>query len=426
MLSVHENEVVTRVGAGAPMGELMRRYWQPVLMARELPEPDCPPVRVRLLGEELVAFRGTKGRVGLLDEWCAHRRTSLWLGRNEEDGLRCVFHGWKYDVTGQCVDMPNVLPEYDFKDKIRARGYPTQELGGVIWAYMGAKDKQPPLPSFEWTRQPETHLHVSKGLQESNWLQALEGGLDSVHTSFLHRRFAGDRAGLGGLRAQATAAKLDVRMAPYGYTYASARPLGDGQEEFVRTYHYVMPYHQIRAIQEYTDDAKVKKFKIAGHMWVPVDDDHCMVWNWYYSLDLPLDDEERDESFWGNGPRFFDYENGFRSHLNKTNNWGIDREVQRSETFSGIEGGNQQDRAVQESMRPIVDRNREHLSHTDMAVVAARKLLLEAVKTVADGGTPPGADESYYDIRAIERVLPAGADWVDQLKDLMYPKGPPA
>ena len=424
-VSEEDNKAITRVRAGTPMGELMRRYWQPVLLSWELPQPDCPPVGVRVLAEDLVAFRDTSGRVGLLGEWCPHRRASLWLGRNEEHGLRCVFHGWKYDVTGQCVDMPNVLPEYDFKDEIRARAYPTQEMGGVIWAYMGPKEKQPPLPSFEWTRQPATHLHVSKGLQECNWLQALEGGIDSIHTSFLHRRFAGDRAGLGGLRAQAIAAKLDVRTTPYGYTYASARPLGEGQEEFVRTYHYVMPHHQIRAIQEYTDDAKVKKFKMAGHVWVPVDDENVMVWNWYYSLDAPLDDEERDESFWGNGPHFVDAKNGFRSYLNKTNRWGIDREVQRTETFSGIEGVNQQDRAVQESMRPIVDRNREHLSHTDMAVVAARKLLLEAVKTVADGGTPPGADESYYNIRAIERVLPAGANWVDELKDLMYPTGAP-
>lgn len=216
MLSVQENETITRVGPGTPMGELMRRYWQPTLLSWELPEPDCAPVRIRLLGEDLVAFRDTSGRVGLVGEWCAHRRTSLWLGRNEENGLRCVFHGWKYDVTGQCVDMPNELPEYDFREKVCIKAYPMQELGGVIWAYMGPKEKQPPPPSFEWTRQPETHRHVSKALEECNWLQALEGGLDSIHTSFLHRRFGGDRPGLEGLRAQATAAKLDVQMTPYG------------------------------------------------------------------------------------------------------------------------------------------------------------------------------------------------------------------
>jgi len=186
-----------------------------------------------------------------------------------------------------------------------------------------------------------------------------------------------------------------------------------------------MPFHQIRAIQAYTEDSPVKKFKIAGHMWVPVDDTNCMVWNWYYSLDLPLDDGERDEAFWGNGPQFVDFDNGFRSYLNRENNWRIDREVQKNETFSGIEGVNQQDRAVQESMEPIVDRSHEHLSHTDMAVYAARQLLLSAVKTVADGGNPPGADDTYYDLRAIERVLPEDAWWADALRDEMYPTGGP-
>jgi phenylpropionate dioxygenase-like ring-hydroxylating dioxygenase large terminal subunit len=424
-MTVEENEALTRVGQGTPMGELMRRYWQPILLSWELPETDCAPVRVRLLGEDLVSFRDTSGRIGLLREWCAHRRTSLWLGRNEENGLRCVFHGWKYDVTGQCVEMPNVLPEHDFHERIRITAYPTVEMGGVIWAYLGPEDEQPPAPSFEWTRQPESHLHVSKGLQETNWLQAVEGGIDSIHTSFLHRTFAGGRAGMGGLRAQATATKLEVRLAPYGFAYASQRPLPEDKGNFVRTYHWVMPHHQIRAIQEYTNDGSKPKFKMGGHVWVPIDDENTMVWNWYYSLDAPLEASERDESFWGNGPKFYDEQNGFRSYLNRNNNWGLDRQVQKYETFSGIEGVNQQDRAVQEIMGPIVDRSREHLSHTDMAVYAARRLLLDAAKTVADGGNPPGTDDSYYDIRAIERVLPSDQYWAQALKDDMYPTGGP-
>jgi phenylpropionate dioxygenase-like ring-hydroxylating dioxygenase large terminal subunit len=406
------------------MGELMRRYWQPVLLSWELPEPDCPPVRLRILGEDLVAFRATSGRVGLLDEWCPHRRTSLWLGRNEEEGLRCVYHGWKFDLSGRCVEMPNELPEYDFKDKVRIQAYPTQELGGVIWAFLGPREQEPPAPRFEWARQPESHRHVSKGLQECNWLQALEGGIDSVHTSFLHRRFNGNRPGLGGLRAQATATRLDVRMTAYGFNYASVRPLKEEQNNYVRTYHFVMPHHQIRALQAYTDDGS-QKFKIAGHMWVPVDDQNCMVWNWYYSLDGPLDESERDESFWGNGPRYFDQENGFRSYLNRQNNWGIDREVQKRETFSGIEGINQQDRAVQEIMGPIVDRSKERLGQTDKAIISARRLFLDAIKTVEDGGNPPGADSSYYNIRAIESLLPSETPWFEALKDQMYPRESP-
>src|SRR2546428_9899143 len=187
MLSPEENELVTRTGAGTPMGEVMRRYWMPAALAWELPLPDCPPIRVKLLGEKLVAFRDTQGRVGLIDEFCAHRRASLFCGRNEEGGLRCVYHGWKFDVTGRCVDMMNEPEELSFKNKTRQPSYPTVEEGGIIWAYMGPPDLQPPLPKFAWTQAPPTHRHVSKVIEECNWLQALEGGIDTSHAPILHR-----------------------------------------------------------------------------------------------------------------------------------------------------------------------------------------------------------------------------------------------
>src|SRR5579862_8306075 len=162
MLTREENELLTRTGPGSPMGSVMRRYWVPALLSWELPEPDCPPVRLQLLGEPLVGFRDTSGRVAILDEHCAHRKASLFLGRNEEPGLRCVFHGWKYDVDGQCVDMPCEPPESRFAEKIQLKAYPTLELGGIIWAYMGPKSKLPPAPKFDWTQVPETHRQVTK------------------------------------------------------------------------------------------------------------------------------------------------------------------------------------------------------------------------------------------------------------------------
>ena len=168
MLSREENELLTRVGPETPLGDTMRRYWLPALLSWELPEPDCPPVRVRLLGESLVAFRDTEGRIGLLDEFCPHRRVSLYFGRNEECGLRCIYHGWKYDVDGKCVDMMNEPEELSFKEKIRIQSYPTVELGGIAWAYMGPPALQPPLPKFAWTQAPESHRHVSKVSQECN------------------------------------------------------------------------------------------------------------------------------------------------------------------------------------------------------------------------------------------------------------------
>ena len=179
MLTHEQNRRLTRVGPETPMGDMLRRYWMPALLSWELPEPDCPPVRVKLLGENLVAFRATSGDVGLLDEYCPHRRASLWLGRNENNGLRCVYHGWKYDVNGQCVDQMN--EPRSFAKRVRTKSYPTVELGGIIWAYMGPRELQPALPQFEWTQAPSSHRFVSKVVQQCNWLQALEGGIDTSH-----------------------------------------------------------------------------------------------------------------------------------------------------------------------------------------------------------------------------------------------------
>ncbi len=181
MLPPKENELITRVGQGTPMGNTMRRYWIPACLASEIAEPDGPPVRVRLLGEDLVAFRDSEGRIGLLDEFCAHRRVSLFFGRNEECGLRCVYHGWKYDVEGNCVDQLNEPAEHQFKHHIHMTAYPTVELGGIVWAYLGPPEKMPAPPKFAWTQVPEARRHVSKVIEECNWLQALEGGIDTSH-----------------------------------------------------------------------------------------------------------------------------------------------------------------------------------------------------------------------------------------------------
>ncbi|ETX08861.1 MAG: hypothetical protein ETSY2_02930 [Candidatus Entotheonella gemina] len=242
MLSVQENERLTRTGPGTPMGETLRRYWIPALLAWELPAPDCPPVQLQLLGERLVAFRDTQGSIGLLDELCPHRRASLWLGRNEDCGLRCVYHGWKFDVEGNCVDQMNE-PE-SFQDKIHLTSYPTVELGGVIWAYMGPRELQPPLPKFAWTQVPDTHRHISKVIQECNWLQALEGGIDTSHAQILHRYFI-DGIGPTGAGARGGAPKVEADVTDYGYRYAGVYPRGD-EGKFVRTYHYVMPFTQFR------------------------------------------------------------------------------------------------------------------------------------------------------------------------------------
>ena len=378
MLSHADNEILTRTNLETPMGEVMRRYWVPALLSTEIADPDGPPVRVKLLGESLVAFRDTQGRVGLLDEFCPHRLASLFLGRNEECGLRCVYHGWKFDVEGNCLDMMNEPRDSDFKYKVRTTiAYPTVEEGGVVWAYLGPPDKRPALPRFEWTQVPKTHRHVSKNMQECNWLQGLEGGIDTAHAPILHRTITPDTS-RAGIRVNSDlvaggAPSVEVEVTDYGYRYAGIRSLGE-RGNHVRAYHYVMPFHQLRPSQS-AYRGRSAHVIVSGHMWVPRDDESCMIYNFTYSYDdQPITDEEwlEMERGYGRGPERLLPD--FRTIGNRGNDWLINRQVQKTETFTGIEGINAQDVAVQESMGYIVDRSRENLTRSDMAIVHARRL----------------------------------------------------
>ena len=417
MLDHAINDAITRVGPGTPMGETMRRYWLPALLSLEIAEPDCPPVRVSLLGEKLLAFRNTDGQIGLVQEFCPHRRASLYFGRNEECGIRCVYHGWKFDVEGNCVDQMNEPRQ--FKDQVKITAYPVLEQGGVIWAYMGPADKTPAPPNFELTQVPETHRYMTKVWQECNWLQALEGGVDSSHAPILHRKLTpeSDEPGISpdSPFIQGTAPEIDVETTNYGYRYFGVRPMGEDRT-YVRGYHYVMPFTQLRPSRNGTS-------VVDGHFWVPMDDYNVMVYNWGYSWGpdpLPVDESSLKDS--GNNlDSDVDTANGFRSVRNRDNNYMLDREVQKYKTFTGIRGINAQDRAIQESMGPIVDRTLEFLGPSDKAIVAARKLLEEAIATVKDDGEPLGVAPTYYHIRAAEDVYPRGANWRESLLSRMYP-----
>ena len=404
------------------MGKVMRRYWIPAALLSELPEPDCPPVRVKLLGEKLVAFRDTQGRIGILDEFCAHRRASLFLGRNEESGLRCVYHGWKYDVAGTCMEMPNESAETDFKDRIRLKSYPAMELGGVVWTYMGPKDKMPEPPKFEWTQVPEGQRCVSKTLQECNWLQALEGGFDDVHASFLHGVVdpSTPRAGTRRFWLESRTPKVEVELTDYGYLCGSIHPLNE-KENMIWNAHFVMPFHQIRASFV---AGQIQDSLVEGHMWVPTDDENCMVYNWMYAFGdkaLAAGKMAAIEHVRGRGEQ--EQTADFRKIRNRDNDWLIDREVQKFETFTGIEGINTQDHAITESMGPIVDRTEEHLGSTDRAVVIGRHLLIQAANKVRQGADPMGLQPSYYKVRALGKILPAGIRWQDAMKNELFPDG---
>ncbi|MDA1036389.1 MAG: Rieske 2Fe-2S domain-containing protein [Chloroflexi bacterium] len=416
MLSTELNKALTRVGPGTPMGEVMRRYWIPALLSWELVS-DAAPTRTRLLGEDLIAFRDTSGRVGVLDEFCPHRLTSLWLGRNEQDGIRCVYHGWKFDVAGRCVDQMNE-PE-PFTEKVRMTSYQAVEHGGVVWVYMGPADRQPPLPDYEWTRLPENHRDVTKVVEECNWLQALEGGIDTSHAPILHRALKLDPAQPGipmsGPFVKGEAPKLEVEPTDYGFRYFGVRKLGDDQQ-YVRGYHFVMPWTQLRPGGPNRDT------RISGHYWVPIDDHRCLVWNFYYDYEQPIDPSLIDPQDTGNTFGLdVDVENGFRSIRNRSNDWMIDRAIQKTDTFTGILGVNTQDRALQELMGPIVDRSREQLGPADRAIIVARQLLTKAIETVADGGDAPGTQRSLSDLRAADVELPMDGSWRESLVPRMDP-----
>src|SRR6202453_747011 len=338
MLTPEQNARLTQVGPGTPMGNLMRRYWLPALLSEEVPEPDGAPVRVRLLGEDLVAFRDSTGVVGLVSAYCPHRRAPMFFGRNEECGLRCVYHGWKFSADGTCVDMPSEPPDSLFKAKVTIGAYPTWEGGDVIWVYMGPKEAQPPNPNYEWLRAPSTHRRISKTFEDANYLQALEGGLDTAHSSFAHNEKLGDK---NWIRNRDGAPRLDVERTDYGYTYVSTRNVGaDGK--YVRVYHYVMPAQQMRGgVTSWTGTGKADVPRLDGHMWVPIDDESTMVFNmiWSYDEHVPITPQwyAADEARWGRGVD--DLVPGtFKLKKNLSNDFMIDRQMQKTKNFTGIVG----------------------------------------------------------------------------------------
>jgi len=411
MLNDADNERLTRVGGGTPAGELFRRYWQPVLLSSELPEPDGAPLRVRVLGEDLIAFRDTEGRVGLVDAFCPHRRAPLFFGRNEEGGLRCVYHGWKFDRHGACVDMPSEPPDSLFRNKVTITAYPTFEGGQLIWAYLGPSSDVPPLPDYEWMRVPPTHLRVSKTFEECNYLQALEGGIDNAHASFVHNERLGDTS---LIRNRDRAPKLEIRSAPFGMSSINTRDLGE-HGKYVRVMHFVMPAQQMRGgLTKWSIDEVGYLPRLDGHMWLPIDDERTFTYNMLWTSDesTAIDEEWylNDERRFGRGPE--DLLPGFRLKKNRGNDYMIDRRMQKTRNYTGIVGINTQDYALQEGMGAIVDRSKEHLGQSDAFIIAVRRRLLDQTRVVETGGRPAGVDPvEHRSIRPYDAILPRDADW---------------
>ena len=417
MLTPEENELLCRVGPDTPMGKMMRRYWIPALKSEDL-EAGGDPKRVRLLGEDLVAFRDDDGRIGLLDELCPHRRASLALGRNENGALECLYHGWRIDCTGKILDTPVEPEDSTFKDRIRATAYKTYESGGVVWAYMGPAGLEPPPVDFYFTQVPQDRVLTVRVLTSSNWAQGIEGTIDSSHTNLLHRHGVRPSADVTttmmepGIVARRpsndTRPVMEAQDTAYGFRYAAIRkPMVDPDtQKYARVSLFIAPIFAMFPPPH-------------GWVWmqafVPVDDEHTMFY-FFQVAEKALTDQERAQRLEAAEMRpGIDLDAEFRSKRTRENRWLQDRAaMRRGESHTGLAGVNPEDFAVQESMGPILDRSKEHLGVADTAVIRFRRMMLDAVKRFTENGTTPvglTAPIPYAELRAEEQLLPLNASW---------------
>jgi len=402
MLSHEKNAILTQSGPDAPMGKFMRAFWTPAMTAAEIPPADEPPVRLQLLGERLVVFRDSAGRVGVLEENCPHRGASLFFGRNEEGGIRCVYHGWKFDVDGGCMDMPTEPAGSRMCNNVKARAYPARIAGGLLWVYMGSGEA-PALPDFGFIGVPGDHVYASRWHQECNYAQAMEGELDSAHVGFLHRMVnhtsEDNQALTGKYFKEDTAPSWKILPTEAGFMACNGRRV-DGDKRYWRLNQFLLPFYTM--IPPRPGDAQLVR------MWVPMTDERCWVICVTWRPDAPLGEQEL--AAWKNG------DNSHRKVIpgtttpteRKDNDYLIDRRLQKTVSFTGIHGIRAQDAMVTESAGPIADRTREHLGSSDIAVVAMRRTLIEAAgKCAASGETPVAVTKpGLYNVRATQAVLP--------------------
>jgi nitrite reductase/ring-hydroxylating ferredoxin subunit len=419
MLNAEDNELLCRVGPGTPMGTLMRHYWLPCAQSSELPQGSRANMRVRLLGENLVAYRLSTGQVSLIQENCPHRAASFYLGRNEGDGIRCIYHGWKFNPSGQCVDMPTEPVDSNFKNKVTARTYPCVERGGMIWTYMGQADVLPPLPDIEANACPDSEV-TQQMMRECNYMQALEGDIDTLHFAFLHTGHlkAGDAAladNFLDIQIHHRDADLDVRETEVGTVYGARRPAKHGMD-YWRIAGFMFPFYTL-----------IPPFALAANRWtrawVPMDDEHTM---FFHMMAPALGDDIAPEA--ANVDMRFDRGNEkqpddpgdffgrSRSIYNADNDWGLNRsDIDQNQSYTGLPGVHLEDQAVTESMGGIVDRTLEHLGTSDKMIIQTRRRLIRAAKALRDQGElPPGVlNPAVYRQRSGGILLPEGVDWFE-------------
>ena len=414
MLTHEENEVLCRVEGDAPMGRLMRRHWVPALLSEQLVENDGAPVRVRLFGEDLVAFRDTQGKIGVLGELCLHRRASLFFGRNEECGLRCLYHGWKFDVDGNVVERVSEPPASGFAGKVKHKAYPTREAGGFIWVYMGPEDRMPVFELPPWAPTLETKISIVKIDLPCNWAQIMEGNIDSAHSSSLHSSSirpaqvttAGATATHWTRPSTDKNPRLRVQLTNYGFRYAAIRqPIADAQtHDYVRVTVFVAPFtalippntsYNVTTVIVPKDDVSSYFHLIA---W---GNDDCIeqeTWRKFCvaQVGIDLDDNYR------------------RIARDKRNNYLQDREAMKLGDFTGVPGIPNQDIMMWESMGPITDRTGERLGASDIAVVQFRRLMIDAARKHATDGEAIGLTSPHIaqaELRSYQGIVPKTEDW---------------
>ena len=412
MLTHEENQLLCRVEGDAPMGRLMRRHWIPVCLNEEVPDPDGTPVRARILGEDLVVFRDTNGAVGVLDEYCPHRRASLVLGRNENCGLRCLYHGWKMDVHGNVLEMVSEPAASGFVNKVKHKAYPTHDWGGFVWAYMGPAESKPPFQPPPWAPTAETRVTIAKVVVPCNWAQILEGAIDSAHSSSLHSsdmvpaRVDGAKATASNWLRPSTdkAPRFQVELAPYGFRYAAIRrPISQAAvNDYVRATVFVAPWTVLIPPNNLYNVANLN---------VPIDDTHTA----FYFMAWGHPEQTPDTVTWR---RFLGQEVGkdldatYRPLRNRDNHFWQDRAAMKAGNFTGITGFPNQDVAMWVTMGPIADRTHERLGASDLAIVEFRRQMIAAAQAHAAGAEAIGTGDSQVPsaVCAYQAIVPKSTD----------------
>ena len=407
MLTQEENDLITQTGPGSPGGDFLRRYWQPAALSEELPHGG-PPKPVRLLGEDLAMFRDDAGRIGLLGLHCAHRAADLSYGRIENGGLRCLYHGWLYDVGGNCLEQPGEPEHSTFKDKVHHLAYPCLEKGGIIFAYLGPGEP-PLLPAYEFLNVPDEHRTVTKYYMECNYHQGNEGNIDPQHVSFLHRHVIGRDRSTGGLPPHAAAPEIEVEETDFGLRLTNWHDTvpGDGAEKryLLRVSNFILP--NLSAFP-----GGVQAGQGHGVNWhVPIDDTH----HWKYVIAFnrvrPMDFEQarRDHER--------EVTSDYRLVRNPANRYLQDREEMRGLSFIGLGAFFPlHDAFATQSEGAIQDRTTEHLGYTDKAIAAARRLMLRVIRDIQEGSDPPhvlrdSAANDLSHVGAAQGIVTRPADW---------------